>query len=115
MPPGASCRELKLFQQEGILPLPALYISQVLIFFKKNPQYLANSIFTHEYETRHKNRLQIEKHNTKLYETGLLYAGQSFYNKLPKHLQNENKLLVFKKNLKSYLLEKNLYKISVLI
>ena len=75
MPARASCKELKVFKHEGILILPALNISQVLIFFKENPQYLKNCIFTHEYETRHKNRMQLEKHNITHHckKKGLLY------------------------------------------
>ena len=32
-----SCREFNLFEKQNILPLPALYIFQILLFVKKNP------------------------------------------------------------------------------
>ena len=81
--PIESCR--KLFPALEILPLPALYISHILIFFKNNPQYLNHAKISHNYETRHKNNnLVLSKHKTKAFENGAIYAGQTFYNKLRK-------------------------------
>ena len=48
--PRESCRNL--FPALNILPLPALYVSQILIFFKTHPQYLEHAKPTHNYETR---------------------------------------------------------------
>ena len=110
--PYASCRNLKLFKQEQILPLPALYISNVLVFFKKHPEYFSENQFVHEYNTRHKNNLQLVKHNTTSYEKGLLYSGQIFYNKLPNDLKAESNINSFKNKIKLYLLENDIYSVS---
>ena len=41
-------------------------------------------------------KVDIEKYNTNLYEMSLLYAGHSFHNKLPKHLQNKTNYMFSK-------------------
>ena len=71
----ASCRELNLFERINILPLPALYIYQITVFIKKNPQYLEESIPVHNYETRHKHMYTPFKHRTTAYKKGPI-AGQ---------------------------------------
>ena len=111
VPARASCRDLKLFAQEQILPLPALYISKVLLFFKKHPEYLSESKFNHEYNTRHKNNLQLERHNTTAYEKGLLYSGQIFYNKLPNELQMELNVNTFKNKIKLLVMNYDVYSV----
>ena len=111
-PPRTSCRELKIFEKLEILPVPALYIAQVLIFMKKYPQYFSDNKFHHHYETRNKNRMQLNHPHTKAYEKGLLYAGLSMFNKLPALLQNENCTKTFKKLIKKFLLEKSVYKLT---
>jgi hypothetical protein len=112
VPYRTSCRETKLFKTLNILPLPALYIAQVLIFMKKHPAYFSNCQFNHRYNTRHKNRMQLPKHNTRAFEKGLLFAGQRLFNKLPRVLQNEKCPLLFKAAIKKYLLLKEVYNMS---
>ena len=112
VPARASCRGLKLFAQEQILPLPALYISNVLLFFKKHPEYLSETKFDHGYNTRHKNNFQIEKHNTTSYEKGLLYSGQIFNNKLPNELQIEINVNTFKNKIKLLLMTNDVYSVT---
>ena len=108
-----SCKEL--FVTLKILPLPALYIHQILVFFKKNPHYLNHAKPTHHYETRHRNNFACTKHKTSAFEKGAMYSGQILYNKLPDNLKNVETLLHFKKELKLYLLELKLYKVDKFI
>ena len=56
---------------------------------------MSNSTFNHDYNTRNKNNLQLEKHKTAMYEKGKLYSGQVFYNKLSKSLQDEMNVNIF--------------------
>ena len=65
----ASCRELNLFEKLNTLPLPALYVYQIVMFIKKNPQYLADSVQTHVHDTRHKNLYAPLKHETTAYKS----------------------------------------------
>ena len=89
-----------------------MYISKVLLLFKKHPEYLSESKFNHEYNTRHKNNLQLEKHNTAAYEKGLLYSGQIFYNKLPNELQIKLNVNTFKNKIKLLLINNDVYSVS---
>jgi hypothetical protein len=76
---SASCREidpvdkLNWYQKLGILPLPALCIAKILIFFKKQPHYFTHAKFNHRYPTRHKECLILESHKTSAYEKNVLY------------------------------------------
>jgi hypothetical protein len=112
VPARSSCKDLNLYETLEILPLPALYISQVLIFIKKHPSYFSNFHFTHQYETRHKNRMMLSHHHTSAFEKGLLFAGQRLFNKIPRELQEENIPFCFKKLIKDYLLKNHVYNIS---
>ena len=88
------------------------YISTVLLFFKKHPEYLSETNFDHGYNTRQKNNFQIEKHNTTSYEKGLLYSGQIFYNKLPNELQIEINVNTFKNKIKLLLMTNDVYSVT---
>ena len=108
--PRKSCR--KLFTELGILSLPALYIAQVLIFFKRNPTYLDHTKPTHTYSTRNRDIYVLIKHKTSAFEKGTVYAGQLFFNKLPQQLRNLYSVDDFKNQLKKYLLSLNLYHVN---
>ena len=105
--PIDSCRGL--FEKIKILPLAALYLSQIFLFFKKYPHYMDHAKPTHNYGTRHKNNYVFSKHKTQAFEKGALYAGQIFYNKLPNHVKQIDSVNVFKNSIKLPLLELNLY------
>lgn len=79
-----SCRPF--FKELSILPLPSLYIFELLTFVKGNePVFVRNSDF-HNYNTRHKESFSVEKHCSALYERGPRNAGITLYNKLPKEI-----------------------------
>ena len=105
--PIDSCKEL--FGDLKILPLAALYVSQILLFFKKYPHYMDHAKPTHNYGTRHKDNYVFSKHKTQAFEKGAMYAGQIFYNKLPNHVKQIDSVINFKTSLKVLLLELNLY------
>ena len=100
--PRESCRTL--FPILEILPLPALYIYQIIIFFKKHPHYLEQAKATHNYGTRHRNNYVLSKHRSSAFEKGASYAGKIFYNKLPQNIKDLESLTLFKKKLKLFLL-----------
>ena len=107
-----SCRELNLFETQNSLPLPALYIFQIVLFCKKNSQYLENTVQNHSYNTRNKNLYTPLRHKTTAYEKGPLYSGQKFYNMLPLNIREEPSLNVFKILLKKFLFAKKIYCIN---
>ena len=62
VPTKTSCRNL--FKELCILPLPALYATQVLIFLKKYPDYMEGYKLKHAYNTRQKNQFPPQYHHT---------------------------------------------------
>jgi len=115
--PRDSCKELHLYETLRMLPLPALYVSQVLVFVKKHPEYYDKFKFkfTHKYNTRNKNNMKFVHHKTAAFEKGLLFAGQRMFNRIPFALQIEQSQTKFKKLVKDYLLANMFYKISEFI
>jgi hypothetical protein len=108
--PLDSCREA--FIKFKILPFPALYIYKALLFLKKNPQYFETSVISHNYNTRHKDLLNVDKHRTTAKEKGLHYSAIKFYNHLPKHLRDEQDINKFKLKLRTLLLDSKVYSIK---
>ena len=51
-----SCREL--FKKLNILPVPCVYIMEMVHYIKINIKGLKQNLATHQYETRHRSDLQ---------------------------------------------------------
>lgn len=83
-----SCRNH--FKELHILPLPSLYIFEILNFTKRNiKRFNMNSDF-HEYNTRNRNNLRDVSHRMSLYEHSPRSVGISLYNQLPLRIRNLN-------------------------
>lgn len=76
-----SCRQY--FRELNILPLPSLYILEVLTFVKNNLHLFHSNAHFHEYPTRRRGDLCVARHRTALYERGPRYVGLKLYNMLP--------------------------------
>jgi hypothetical protein len=105
-----SCRNA--FKELDILPLPALYIYKVLIFARQYSHFFVDSKIVSDYNMRNSNLFRLPHDKTVLYEKGLLYSCLKFSNNLPKIFTTIYNLAVYKKELKKYLLKKDIYKIS---
>jgi hypothetical protein len=79
-----SCRPI--FKQLNILPLPCIYILELVTFTKNNLHLFKKNSDFHSYNTRFKDNLRTDKHRTTLYERGPRSAGISLYNRLPNSL-----------------------------
>jgi hypothetical protein len=77
-----SCRPL--FKELDILPLPCLYLYELLTFIKRNCCLFKKNSDIHDYATRQRNDFCIEQHRTSLYERGPRGAGIALYNRLPR-------------------------------
>ena len=109
--PNEHCKPI--FKKLGILPLPCLYILNVLTYVKT---HLRNSLLrgtnTHKYDTRNKENFKVLQHRTSLYEKGCKYTGITLFNKLPiqlKCLTTEKKI---KQETSKYLLKHCFYSVS---
>lgn len=83
--------------------------SLILIHKMKNdisPKYLTKDIKLiserHNYNTRQKNDIQIQKRNQSKSQHSLLYNGFKLFNELPTEMKIENSLLKFKRLAKDY-------------
>jgi hypothetical protein len=80
-----SCREY--FRELCILPLPSLYILEVLTFVKTNLDLFSSNLDFHRYPTRQRAMLRVCKHNTAKYEHGPRYVAIKLFNKLPERFK----------------------------
>lgn len=81
-----SCRGK--FKELRILPLPCIYILELLLQVKSNIQDFRTNDFHHNYFTRNRNDLMIPPHNSVFYEKSPLYMGILFYNRIPQHIRS---------------------------
>lgn len=81
-----TCRPL--FKQFHILPLPCIYIYQILINTQKNIKAYKRLGDNHQYDTRNTNILEIPRHRISKFEKCPRYKGITFYNKLSDEYKN---------------------------
>ena len=81
-----TCRPL--FKQYNILPLPCIYIYQILIHTQININNYKRLGDNHHYDTRHINILEFPGHRTTKFEKCPKYKGIKFYNKLSDEYKN---------------------------
>lgn len=107
-----SCRTY--FKELNILPLPSLYIMEMLTFVKCNLHLFPRNAHFHEYPTRRRGDLSVSGHRTALYERGPRYVGLKLYNVLPREFQNLGQV-GFKAAIRKELLREVFYSISEFI
>lgn len=101
-----------IFKDNKIMTLPGIYLFKCLLIIKQNYSQLDKNCMFHTYETRYGDSISTKKHNTKMYEKSVLYAGSKFFNILPKPLKCINDYEKFKYNLKIFMLDKCFYNID---
>ena len=105
-----SCKSL--FTGNNILTFPSIYILEAVFFVHKNLHLFQTAPSTHRYSLRRNDNIKIPPHRTSFYEQHLGYNGVRLYNSLPEYFKSFRKLDVFRRKVKSYLLEKCYYKVS---
>lgn len=98
-----SCRPL--FQNLKIMPLPCIYIYELILYVKTNLKDFKTNDSIHNHNTRTSNKLSIPTHHTSLFQKGAHYNGIKLFNKLPLYLKNIHSVEKFKKTLKEILLQ----------
>lgn len=99
------------FVQHRILTLPSIYILEIALFVKKNPQLFPRLSDTVVRNRRDNTRLRIHGSKTELMRKSIFCMGPNIYNKLPTELKTLN-IMLFKKRLKNILVNKCYYNVK---
>jgi hypothetical protein len=105
-----SCRNL--FKTLGILPLPCIYINEMVCWIKYYRGKLEFNSDEHDYNTRHKTDLHPLICRTNLTKNNGLHMGIILYNKLPEQVQKVEPKYRFKNEVKKYLLQNVFYSVN---
>ena len=102
------------FRDNNILTVPAIYIKECIIFARKNPNKIVKLGDSHDCNTRprHKDKICVPAHRTARFEQKPSYVAGKFYNELPQKIKSIIAETGFKKELKQYLIQKDIYGIS---
>ena len=93
-----------LFHQTGILKIYELYEYHLGIFAFKNQSNFSHT--THNYATRNAGLFVPTFNRLTVSQRSLWYAAPNYYNSLPADLKNCNTIGVFKRKLKTFLLNR---------
>src|SRR5436190_20693090 len=77
------------------------FIYHTLIFVFKNQNLFSTP--EHNYPTRHRNNILIDKFRLSLFKNSLFYYGPKFFNSLPQSIKSLSSINTFKKRVKSHL------------
>lgn len=108
--PRYSCRGL--FRRYGILPVPSVYIYELLLYVFRNKNKFLNNTVDHPYSTRNRDLLRLPmRHLAVTFKTPSC-LGLKLYNLIPKEISGCYSLLLFKKSIKRLLLSLCCYSVD---
>jgi hypothetical protein len=110
IPKMVSCKQY--FKFLHVLPLPCLYIYEVLVYIKTNLNAYSINSEIHSHNTKRKDNLYIVPCNTSLYKNNFNNIGCRMFNQLPQHIKEIPVLYKFKRTLKTFLLEHCFYRVE---
>ncbi len=104
------------FNKLRILPLPCMYVFEIVVFTKKilmeNKDTFTLNSDVHNYNTRQKDNLHVPHSETTLYQKNTLIEGITLYNKLGHDIKDLNTIRTFKSKLKAFLLNNMFYSVK---
>jgi hypothetical protein len=109
IPKNISC---KYFKSLHILPLPSLYIYDILVYIKTNLNQSTTNSELHSHITRRKNVLFMLPCNMSLCRNSFNNIGIRMLNQLPLSIKEIPVLHKFKRTLKAFLLDHCFYSID---
>ena len=106
---------IELYRMFNVLPIPLLHEMKILELIHKfyYHNHLLTKIFQeyfvmnksiHQYSTRNKSNLHISVVNSSMGQRCSVYQGSKYWNDLPDYLKINSSVLIFKRNIKQYLL-----------
>jgi hypothetical protein len=96
-----SCRDL--FKGLEILPLPCIYIYEMVCWIKHGRGKLASNFDTHEHDTRHKGDLHLRSTRTNVAKLNGRNMGIILFNKLRTYVKKVERKHKFKSSVKQFL------------
>lgn len=100
-----SCKEY--FKNLKLLTLPCIYIYEIINFVRSNATFFEN------YKSkRHNSKICCPNNKTTLLNNSIFCMAPRVYNHLPKYLMEASSSNMFKKKLKSFLINKTYYSVS---
>ena len=106
-----SCKEY--FKSLEILTVPSKYIYAAILYVREHhyDTFFKNSD-AHQYNTRNRDNLHMTSTNLKIIDKAPVRAGKTLFNYLPDDIKNATNLVIFKRKLRNYLIEKCYYNID---
>lgn len=101
-----------IFKGYNILSLPSLFIYELCLYIFNNKDKFLCKKNVHTINTRQKNDFNIPFQRLKITSNSPYSLGLKVYNNLPLNIKESGTLFVFKKRLKTYLVEKCFYKLE---
>lgn len=105
-----SCRSH--FQRLAILPLPSIYIMELLCYIFNNQPTLLKHCDIHKYDTRAKNKYKEPLNRLEMTKRSPTSMGIKLFNLLPNKLKLINEVRLFKRQLRTLLLEHCIYSVE---
>lgn len=105
-----TCRPL--FINSRIMTLTNLFIFETSLLIFKNLSEINKCKDIHNYATRSCSNLTLEKPNNELFKKSILYTGFKIYNKLPSKLKENVSFNLFRRELKTFLLNYAFYNLN---
>jgi endonuclease/exonuclease/phosphatase (EEP) superfamily protein YafD len=109
-PYRAHCKPL--FQKLEILTFHSVYILNAVLYIRKHSSDFKTNKFFHSHKTRSCDDVHISMSNLSTTLKGPYSMCAKLYNHLPPVIKNEKRLMVFKKLVRHYLLEKCFYSVN---
>jgi hypothetical protein len=110
IPKIMSCKQY--FKSLHILPLPCLYIYEILVYMKSNLNVFITNSGVHSHSPRKEDDLIIVPCNTRLCKNNFNNIGLHLLNHLPHYMKDISAIYKFKNTLKTLLLEHCFYSID---
>jgi hypothetical protein len=106
----ASCRQL--FKDLNILPLACMFISEIICHIKLHIDKLEQNTEIHNHNKWQKLDLQVQFCRMNVLKKGVVNIGIKLFNELPSQIREVEKMRIFRKELRSYLLQRTFYSVD---
>lgn len=108
--PMSSCKDC--FKSKNILTVPSIFLWKCVIYVFNNKANFEEVGQCHSYGTRHGSKLLIPAHKTTTYKKSPAYNFTKIFDTLPQNLKNIKNFSSFKKQTKSFFVEKAFYSVQ---